>query len=144
MHKSHQTRLTGLNNQLNEQHANQIAVIKQDYEAQLIELQETLTKLQEPNLEAEKLVEEQKQELLAKIEELESLSAKSKTGFEEELTQLKLASSAQLEELAAAHKLQLEEISNGLKVDSIDFLKNDINLIVLVHATLGRNHAPKV
>jgi ABC-type dipeptide/oligopeptide/nickel transport system ATPase subunit len=116
MHKSHQTRLTGLSNQLNEQHANQIAAIKQDYETQLNELQETLTKLQEPNLDAEKLVQEQKQELLAKIEELEALSAESKTGFEEELAQLKSASTAQLEELAATHKLQLEEVSNALKV----------------------------
>jgi uncharacterized phage infection (PIP) family protein YhgE len=116
MHKSHQTRLTGLNNQLNEQHANQIAAIKQDYESQLSELQETLTKLQEPNLDAERLAEEQKADLLAKIEELQSLSAESKTGFEEELAQLKSTSAAQLEELAATHKVQLEEISNVLKV----------------------------
>lgn len=116
MHKSHQTRLTGLNNQLNEQHSTQISVLKEDYEAQLSGLQETLIKLQEPNLEAEKLVQEQKDELLSKIQELESLSLESKTGFEHELSELKLQSSAQIDELIATHQKQIDDISNSLKV----------------------------
>lgn len=116
MHKSHQTRLTGLNNQLNEQHSTQISVLKEDYEAQLSGLQETLIKLQEPNLEAEKLVQEQKDELLSKIQELESLSLESKTGFEQELSELKLQSSAQIDELIATHQKQIDDISNSLKV----------------------------
>lgn len=116
MHKSHQTRLTGLNNQLNEQHSTQISVLKEDYEAQLSGLQETLTKLQEPNLEAERLVQEQKEELLSKIQELESLSLESKTGFEQELSDLKSQSTAQIEELVASHQKQLGEIETSLKV----------------------------
>ncbi len=118
MHKSHQTRLTGLNNQLQEQHTNQINVLKEDYESQLIGLQETLKKLQEPNLGAERLVEEQKQELLDKIEELESLSLESKTGFEQEIADLKETSTAQIEELVATHRKQLDDIANSLKVRS--------------------------
>lgn len=116
MHKSHQTRLTGLNNQLNEQHTNQINALKEDYESQLSGLQGTLKKLQEPNLDAEKLVEEQKAELLAKIEELESLSLESKAGYEEELSQLKSESANQIEELVATHQKQLDEIADSLKV----------------------------
>ena len=116
MHKLHQTRLTGLNNQLNEQHANQINVLKEDYESQLTGLQETLKQLQEPNLDAEKLVEEQKNALLAKIEELEAVSLTSKSGYEQEISELKEQSSAQIEELVATHQKQLDELAESLKV----------------------------
>ena len=61
MHKSHQARLTGFSNQLNEQHAHQMNTLKEDYENQLSTLQETLKSLQEPaaisNLEEEKAKE---------------------------------------------------------------------------------------
>lgn len=138
MHKSHQTRLTGLNNQLNEQHGTQIGVLKEDYEAQLYGLQETLKKLQEPNLEAEKLVEEQKQELLSKIQELESISLESKTGFEQELSELKSQSSTQIEELVTTHQKQLDDITDSLKVS-----KNNILLHCILILYIGRNRFPQ-
>lgn len=116
MHKSHQTRMTGFSNQLSEQHASQIAGMKEDYEEQLSKLQDTLKELQEPNLDAEKLLEEQKAELLDKIANLESISVESRTEFEIELADLKETSARQLEELAATHQTQKDEISAALKV----------------------------
>lgn len=116
MHKSHQTRLTGLSNQLNEQHANQMAVLREEYETKVNELEETLKKLQEPNEDAENAIAEQKAELLTKIEQLESLAAENTAGHEKELSELKAQSAAQLDELAASHKKQIDEISNTLKV----------------------------
>ena len=97
MHKSHQTRLTGLSNQLNEQHTLQINALKEDYEQQLNALQESLKKLQEPNEESEKAIEQEKTNLLAKIQELEQLSAESKSLHENELAELKAQSASQLD-----------------------------------------------
>lgn len=116
MHKSHQTRMTGFSNQLSEQHANQIASMKEDYEEQLSKLQEALKQLQEPDLGAEKLLEDQKAEFLAKIEHLESVSAGSKTEFQAELARLKEESARQLEELTSTHQAQKDNISATLKV----------------------------
>lgn len=117
MHKSHQTRLTGLSNQINEQHANQMAVVREEYETRVKELEDTLKQLQEPNEEAEKLIEDQKAELQAKIEQLEQVSVKDKEGFEKEITELKKASAAQIESLVASHKEELEKLSQSLKVN---------------------------
>lgn len=129
MHKSHQTRMTGFSNQLNEQHANQIASMKEDYEEQLSKLQETLKQLEEPDLDAEKLLEDQKAELLAKIEHLESASAESKAELQAEIAQLKEESARQLEELALTHQAQKDEISAGLKVQILRIFYNSSSLL---------------
>lgn len=121
MHKSHQTRLTGLNNQLNDQHVNQINVLKEEYQERIDGLEETLKKLQEPNLEAQKIQEEQKQELLSKIEELESLALEHQTGYEQDISELKSKSAAEIEQLVATHQQKMDEIANSLKVRRGDF-----------------------
>lgn len=116
MHKSHQTRLTSLNNQLNDQHLNQISVLKEEYQERIDGLEDTLKKLQEPNLEAEKLQEEKTQALLSKIEELESLTLEHKTGYEQDISELKLQSSTEIEELLAAHQQKIDQVADALKV----------------------------
>lgn len=115
MHKSHQTRLTGISNQINEQHANQMAVVKEEYETKVGMLEDTLKKLQEqaPN---EEDIANQKAELLEKIEKLELLSAEDKTNYAKELSNLKKQSAAQLESLVSGHQEELENATKSLKV----------------------------
>lgn len=122
MHKSHQTRLTGLSDELNEQHTNQMNILKEDYENQLSSLQETLNALQEPNADVEKAVEDEKIKLLSKIEELERLSTESKSLHENELAELKSQATAQLEELANRHQEQMDQVANDLRVGAFFFL----------------------
>lgn len=122
MHKSHQTRLTGLSDELNEQHTNQMNILKEDYENQLSSLQETLNALQEPNADVEKAIEDEKIKLLSKIEELERLSTESKSLHENELAELKSQATAQLEELANRHQEQMDQVANDLRVGAFFFL----------------------
>lgn len=115
MHKSHQARLTGFSNQLNEQHAHQMNTLKEDYENQLSTLQETLKSLQEPA--AISNLEEEKATLLSRIEELEQLSSESSALHDNELAELKAQSTAHLEELVSQHQEQIDQVSNELRVN---------------------------
>lgn len=114
MHKSHQARLTGFSNQLNEQHAHQMNTLKEDYENQLSALQETLKSLQEPA--AISTLEEEKATLLSRIEELEQLSSESSAVRDNELAELKAQSTAHLKELISQHQEQIDQVSNELRV----------------------------
>ena len=68
MHKSHQTRLTSLTNQINQQHAEQTESLKVQYESELKELREKYEQATSGNADTEKATENEVLELKEQLE----------------------------------------------------------------------------